>query len=88
MKFNFYSDGGHGWAKVKIALLKKLGIAEKITTYSYMRGEYAYLEEDCDLTTFVLALRAKNIEPQFIDHHSAKRSRIRNYASFSMRIIP
>lgn len=84
MKFNFYSDGGHGWVKVKISLLMKLGILEKITTYSYLRGDYAYLEEDCDMTTFVLALRAKNIEPQFIDHYSTKRSRIRNYQHFSI----
>lgn len=84
MKFNFYSDGGHGWVKVKIALLKKLGILEKITSYSYMRGEYAYLEEDCDFSTFILALRAKGIEPQFIDHHANKSSRIRNYQHFSI----
>ncbi len=34
-------------------LLDELGIATKITAYSYQRGDYAYLEEDCDATLFV-----------------------------------
>lgn len=84
MKIHVYSDPGHGWGKVKISILKDLGILEKITSYSYMRGEFAYLEEDCDLTTLVLTLRAKGIEPKFIDHHANKSSRIRNYQHFSI----
>ena len=50
--FDVYEDAGHAWMKVKKDLLHKMGIADKITAYSYERGEYAYLEEDCDLSTF------------------------------------
>ena len=50
--FDFISDPGHGWVKVPIKLLRELGIAEKITTYSYRQGANAYLEEDCDATLF------------------------------------
>lgn len=53
---NFYTDGGHGWLKVTKARLEALGISDKITSCSFMRGEYAYLEEDCDLSTYVKAL--------------------------------
>jgi hypothetical protein len=43
-----YDDPGHGWLRVKISELKNLGIAGKVSGYSYMRGNYASLEEDCD----------------------------------------
>lgn len=53
----FYSDPGHGWAKVHVDHLADYGILEKITSYSYQRGSWVYLEEDCDLSTFVKAAR-------------------------------
>ena len=47
-KFDFYSDSSHGWAKVPKSLLKELGIEKSVSSYSYMRDDYAYLEEDCE----------------------------------------
>lgn len=55
-KYTFFADAGHAWLKVKKSELFNLGIAEKISSYSYQYCEYAYLEEDCDLTTFVNAI--------------------------------
>jgi hypothetical protein len=54
MKFKFFSDPGHGWLEVPFALLKVIGIADKITSYSYRSrdGSMAYLEEDCDYGVF------------------------------------
>jgi hypothetical protein len=54
--FNYYTDPGHGWVEVPRALLHELGIADKITGYSYQRGEDVFLEEDCDLSTFARAM--------------------------------
>jgi hypothetical protein len=34
----FYSDAGHGWYAVKIKTLVMLGIADKISSYSYRVG--------------------------------------------------
>ena len=80
MKINVYSDPGHAWAKVKKSFLSQLGIADKITTYSYMRDDYAYLEEDCDLSTLVSAMRSAGITFEFREHVARfKRSKIRNY---------
>jgi hypothetical protein len=53
----FFQDGGHGWLKVPKKDLEKLGIADKITGFSYMNGDHAYLEEDCDLAIYLRALR-------------------------------
>lgn len=53
---NFFTDGSHGWLKVTKSRLEALNIADKITGCSFMRGDYAYLEEDCDLSTYVKAI--------------------------------
>jgi hypothetical protein len=83
MKLNVYTDPGHGWVKVRKSLLKKLGIADKITPCSYMRGDYAYLEEDCDASIFVEAMKRAGKPYEFKVYTTRDRaSRIRNYASY------
>lgn len=47
-----YDDARHGWFKVSKYLLSNLGLSDKITDFSYMKGNYAYLEEDCDASLF------------------------------------
>lgn len=80
----FYGDPGHGWAKVKKAELEKLGIAQLISACSYERGDYAYLEEDCDLSTYIDALRARGFTYKFVGTTCANRlSRIRGYNRYS-----
>lgn len=77
--FDVYSDAGHGWVKVNKDLLQQIGIADKITSYSYERGDYAYLEEDVDLTTFYNAYKDKfGVEVRFRSHYSDN-SKIRGY---------
>lgn len=79
-KIRFYSDPGHGWAKVRRAELEKLGIDKQISTYSYQRGEFVYLEEDGDLTTYCQALDRKGIRFEFVGTTSPyRRSKIRSY---------
>ena len=79
--YDFYADAGHGWLKVKKAELKRLGIAEKISSCSYVRGDHAYLEEDCDAETFIIAKRNLGEDVKMRDHIS-DRSRIRGYNSY------
>ena len=57
--YTFYEDPGHGWLAVPLGNLVELGVADKITGYSYLSGGMAYLEEDCDLGVFVLAYKDK-----------------------------
>ena len=77
--FDSYSDPGHGWVKVPRSLLKELGIEAQITPYSYQRGDDVFLEEDCDLSTFIRAMVARGITPEFRHHSANKASRIRKY---------
>ena len=81
MKLKFYVDAGHGWLAVKRALLEELGIAHKISTYSYQRGKTVYLEEDCDCSTFVAAMKAAGKLWTEIPRYS-NRSPIRSYDSY------
>jgi hypothetical protein len=77
-----YSDPGHGWGKVKREVLVNLGIADKISRYSYVRGDYAYLEEDCDLTTLCMALNERDTRVKFVEKHSNRDSKIRSYERY------
>ena len=83
LTLNYYQDHGHGWVKIKLSLLQKFGIAEQISTYSYMRKDNAYLEEDCDLGKLYNALDKAGITlklREFIARE--KQSKIRSYNSF------
>lgn len=77
-----YSDPGHSWAKVKRSVLHNLGIADNISSYSYQRGEYVYLEEDCDLSTLCMALNQRNTRIKFVEKHTDRDSRIRSYERY------
>ena len=78
----FYSDPGHGWAAVKRKLLIDLDIADKISPYSYQKGQTVYLEEDCDLSVLIDTLKSKGNTIDFKNKHTNNRSPIRTYESY------
>lgn len=84
MKITHYCDPGHGWFKVSRAALKRMGLLEKISGYSYQRGDYVYLEEDCDAATYLSALDSLGVSYEIVTAHTDKSSRIRGYESFNM----
>lgn len=82
--FKFYSDDGHGWLAVKRADLAEFGLLDKISHYSYQRGDTVYLEEDCDAPKFDAMFR-KTFDGAVltsIGSHKNGRSPIRSYDSF------
>lgn len=82
MKINIFSDSSHGWAEVKLSELDRLGITQKISRYSYVKGETAFLEEDCDLAVYLDALRAAGEAFTFEEHHTIGDSFIRGYNAY------
>lgn len=79
----FYCDPGHGWMAVKRQELFELGIATRVSQYSYQNGKTVYLEEDCDASLYIQAMREiKGIEVEPIFKHSDKNSPIRSYQRF------
>lgn len=82
--FDFISDPGHAWLKVPADLLRELGIADQITSYSYWRKGFAYLEEDCDAGLFLSAMRAAGREYKFRERNRASGySKVRGYEHYS-----
>ena len=77
-----FGDPGHAWARFPKAKLVSLGIADKISTYSYMNGANAFLEEDCDLSVLIRALIERGYEIKFNESHANKQSKIRNYSTY------
>jgi len=84
IKIKVYADPGHAWAAVKRKSLEKLQIIDKISGYSYQRGATVYLEEDCDLSVFVNALKGLGFAVEYIESHTNNRSPIRSYDSFKI----
>jgi hypothetical protein len=80
--FTFFSDAGHGWLKVPKAMLVDLGIAGEISHYSYQYGDYAYLEEDCDMGIFIQAYKGRGFNFEYRTRNSDY-SRIRAYQLYS-----
>lgn len=83
IKLHSKHDPSHGWLQVPMKLIHRLNIADKISTYSYKAGGYAFLEEDCDWETFHRAMEQKgltySVEPEIVDGESI----VRSYASFT-----
>ena len=75
----FYSDPAHGWLAVKRELLYDLGIAAKVSFYSYEKGKTVYLEEDCDMPILIKALDERGIGVHLEERHTDRLSPIRNY---------
>jgi hypothetical protein len=77
-----FADPGHAWARIPKAKLVQLGIADKISPYSYQNGTNAFLEEDCDLSVLIRALIEHGYEIKFNESHANKQSKIRNYSTY------
>jgi hypothetical protein len=83
----FHSDPGHGWMAVKLSELKMFNIADKISSYSYVKGKTAYLEEDCDAMTFIQAAKERGIEVKVKEGPQRDRSPIRYFKSYSPELV-
>jgi len=84
-RYYFHVDAGHGWLAVKRSELKRLEILHLITGYSYQRGGTVYLEEDCDVTTFLKAKKeaGEEVTRDMIKERYQERSPVRSYESYT-----
>lgn len=86
LKLTFHTDAGHGWLKVNRADIDALGIADQISRYSYQKGDYAYLEEDCDASRFLEAAKAAGWILNMRDQNCAGYSSIRHFDRFTNKV--
>lgn len=85
LTLNYYQDPGHGWVKIHKQWLALLGIEDKISHYSYQRKNYAYLEEDCDLSLLLKSLDSNGITWKLREYNCNKSSKIRSYESYQWK---
>jgi len=89
-RYDFYTDPGHGWLKIKRDQLKKLGIEDKISSCSYQLDDDVYLEEDKDAGLFVKSLEEEEggvfLPDNLIEHKVDVPSSIRSYNSFRKEV--
>ncbi len=83
LSLRFFSDPGHGWLEVDMVHIIGLGLANKISDYSYMREDFAYLEEDCDMLMFINEAENNGILVNCISHYTNTDSEIRSFARYS-----
>jgi len=55
MTYRYITDAGHGWLEVPHFMIEKLGIRDKVSSYSFYNANNIYLEEDCDAGVFIKA---------------------------------
>lgn len=75
----FYHDAAHGWLAVKLKVLVDLGIADKVSKHSYIKGQTVYLEEDTDMPVYIDAQKARGVTVNAVAIDHGKRSIVRNY---------
>lgn len=88
--FKFHTDSGHGWLGVPAVMIKELNIKDKISKYSYLKNNVAYLEEDCDLMVFINAIKQKGLienKDYFIYDDYKDNQPIRYYPRFNPSLI-
>ena len=84
LKLNFHCDPAHGWLEVMQEDIDTLGIADKISQYSYARAGCAYLEEDCDADLFLNSAKAAGWTIQIVEKYTDADSHIRRMDSFKV----
>jgi hypothetical protein len=83
-KLMFFEDPGHGWCRVRRAEKLFQKVAKEITSYSYQRGDYVYLEEDYDLGLYYKACVEAGYEIQWVHNIARERSsKIRSYQHYT-----
>ena len=85
----YHYDAGHGWVKVPLKEIKDLNIQAQITGYSYVKGADAYLEEDCDASSYIAALKKNNpeIKIEWNEISDGDSSPIRLYGNYDTESI-
>jgi len=78
----FFTDGSHGWLEVSQEELYRVGIAAKISSYSYKKGEMCYLEEDLDAGKYIDKLKEEGTEFEFNEIYE-ENTPIRNYNQYT-----
>jgi hypothetical protein len=72
---------------VKLSEIRMLGIEADISSYSFVKGKTAYLEEDVDAMAFINAAKAKGITVELKESPPRDNSPIRYFKRYSPEMV-
>jgi len=78
-KYTVWTDAHHAWIEVPKREVKQLGLLDKISTYSFEKGDNLYLEEDIDGKMFLDRINEDIFE---LDERYEEESRVRKYKPY------
>jgi len=81
--YHTVADATNSYTKVPVAELQSLGVADKITSSSFMKDGMAYLAEKPDLATFMEARDSKGLKTSFKVIQRKNCNRIRGYSCYT-----
>lgn len=81
--YAYYTDPSHGWIKVSLEEITRLGIGWQISRFSYIRKGFVYIERTCDYHWFKLAKEKMGEEFSIKEFPTKKSSKIRSYERYS-----
>jgi hypothetical protein len=85
--YTFFTDPGHGWLRVPRRDLQILYISRRITPFSYQKGAFVYLEEDCDASLFLRTAKAVGWDVTVRERASARHpSIIRQFDAYRLKV--
>lgn len=81
---SYTNDTKNGWLGVPVFELDNLGIGMQISTKSFRCGEWAFLDEECDMPLFINAYKKVVGREPFIKYNkpSKKYAKIRNHSEY------
>lgn len=82
LTLDYVQDPGHGWIAADIHALRQYNLTDKVSEYSYRDGDLVWLEEDCDASLYLNALRRAGIPFTLKESHTNHDSRIRRLPRF------
>lgn len=82
LTLDYIQDPGHGWIAADAGLIDCLGIADKISAFSYQDGPTVWLEEDCDAPLYLRALSRAGIAYRITETHTRGDAWIRRLPRF------
>ena len=85
-KLIYHCDSGHGWLEVPRADVIALGLADKISPWSYIGGHSIYLEEDCDAGLYLDAAKAAGYTLNITEKYQHGDSPIRFFDQYTNKV--
>lgn len=86
MELTYHTDPGRGWVAVPRDVIDQLGVADKVSAYSYESNGMVYLEEDCDAGPVLRLLEERGANVRIAERHTDADHWIRRLPAYRAQV--